>query len=449
MLCESDEDFAIQVKKTSRPLEQHVNVWGHTALHLAVYQPSRVAYLLAAGHEVDPRDKDGYTPLMYAAQASMPETTIKLMEHGACLLTGNDDFITSVLDFVLHSRNWDLFWKILDFSATTEPNMTSQLIPHILPYFLDEECYSAHESDGTRNGCLNFWTRLVSKLNGPNTLFDDGATLMDFVRHPDQARALIELGFDKFNHRDDYGWNCLYSIVGLADLSLFRVAVAHGADINLRSNSGSSVLHKLLECIERSDGTDLVGLLGILDFLMDQGADIFSRDPCSCRCSSGDRLPGSHLDTVALDLEVGWLAWFECLEVLEERNMVAKAKAIALASLRRACFDETGLHHTSSSCHSFRSNDEAEDINDRFWDISERIKVDEFESRMRDLAERDYVDMKLEVMAFLRRSWMTARAGQGPIWKLERYQKVYYEKARMEILLPILNVMRVSILQIL
>jgi hypothetical protein len=172
VLHDSNEDFEALVRKTSRPLEQHVNFLGQTALHLAVQQPSRVAYLLNAGHEIDPLDNRGNTPLVYAAVMNIPDTTIQLKEHGARFIISVDDGPISLVETLLRRGGWDLFWKTIDLAEATQ--LTRLLLRCAVHYYADGACYLAHERDDVRNGCLNFWSKVISILGSPNILFDSG-----------------------------------------------------------------------------------------------------------------------------------------------------------------------------------------------------------------------------------------------------------------------------------
>ncbi|WJG35385.1 uncharacterized protein FOBCDRAFT_240361 [Fusarium oxysporum Fo47] len=52
--------------------------------------------------------------------------------------------------------------------------------------------------------------------------------------------------------------------------------------------------------------------------------------------------------------------------------------------------------------------------NNRFWDISEQISIDELKQKMEDLATKTYSELKIEVMVRLRGRWRKACAAQRP-----------------------------------
>ncbi|SCO77121.1 uncharacterized protein FRV6_01333 [Fusarium oxysporum] len=302
---------------------------------MAVQQPSRVAQLLAAGHHVDQSDKYGGTPLLYAAAMNIPDTAMMLVEN------------------VAGRQNWTLVWRIIDFAAASHPYLVPQLIKNLLAWTPEEGHHAAHHSKD-QDGCVDFWSRVISKLGSPNFSFQDGKTLMHMTRGVRSARALIKLGFTKFKQRKG---DLLEHIASLHDPPLFRFAVANGGDAHLHSSWGWHILDMLLRDLARSNWDDLPKVLEILQGLLDNGVQVSSRD--------------------------------------EWRNM-QEARNVSLALLRRMSFDQADLHHTHDT---ISHSDLVSDVdNNRFWDISEQISIDELKREMEDLAAKAYSELKIEVM---------------------------------------------------
>ncbi|KAK2480086.1 hypothetical protein H9L39_09460 [Fusarium oxysporum f. sp. albedinis] len=218
ILFDSDVNFKLCLKRVAQPFEKIVNFLGQSALHKGVCQPSRVAQLLAAGHPVDLSDKNGITPLMYAASMNVPETVIMLVENGANLfITGENDF--TVLDLVGMRGNWDLIWQIVDFAAASYPGLVPELFGSLLPLLEPadaERCYAAHDSSGLKG-------------------------------------SLIELGFTEFKQEDGA---LLEHLGSLRDLSLFRFAVANGGDEHLHNDWGWDILSAVLDGLTTHSHTD-------------------------------------------------------------------------------------------------------------------------------------------------------------------------------------------------
>ncbi|KAH7244362.1 uncharacterized protein BKA55DRAFT_83657 [Fusarium redolens] len=382
-----------------------MNSLGQSALHVAVLQPSRVAQLLAAGHQVDLNDKRGATPLMYAAAMNIPETVMMLVENGASLFGSGENSLT-VLDRIARLGNWDLIWQVVDFAAATYPDLIPELFRKLLssPYLATYEgCYAANDYGG-RKGCINFWSRVISMLGSANFSFRDGTTLMHMTHNSRSARVLIQLGFTKFKQETGA---LLVHLASLHDLSLFQFAVANGGDAHLHSSWGWHILDNLLNDLEGCDWKGLPAVLKIIKFLLDKGVQVLSRDDCVCSCSAGGCMPGSNWLLNRSNL--GLFAW---LEILEKQRKVEEAKKVSLALLRRMSFDQAGLHHTCLTMCNFDLVSNVD--NDRFWDISEQISIGELDREMEDLAAKTYSELKIEVMVRLRRIWKKKYMEQQP-----------------------------------
>lgn len=75
----------------------NANIEGLSPLHLAVYERSRpgeVALLITHGADVHARDREGITPLHFAAARGLTEDVRVLVEHGARIDAATDDGLT-------------------------------------------------------------------------------------------------------------------------------------------------------------------------------------------------------------------------------------------------------------------------------------------------------------------------------------------------------------------
>ncbi|KAF5544427.1 hypothetical protein FMEXI_6540 [Fusarium mexicanum] len=405
ILFESDSNFKLCLSRTARPFEKTVNVFGQSALHIGVCQASRVAQLLAAGHQVDPSDKRGVTPLMYAAAMNNSQTVMMLVKNGAKLRgTGENNF--TVLDLVARRGNWDLLWEIIDYATAAYPGFIPELFRSLLSN-LDsvnyDYCYAAHDTNGQK-GCFKFWSRVTFYLGSPDFSFHDGTTLMHMTHDSRSARVLIQLGFTKF--KQDSG-SLLEHLASLHDLSLFDFAVANGGDAHLHNDCSWDILSVVLAGLTTHSPQGFLEVLRTLEFLLDRGVQVLSRDGCVCDCSTGGCIPG--LCSLPITSNLRLFAW---LELLEKKRKTEEAKEFSLALLRQMSFDWAGLHHT---CGIAYDSDFSSDIdNDRFWDVSEQIGIENLNEDMELLASKAYSELKIEVMIRLRRVWGKERGEQWP-----------------------------------
>ncbi|KAJ3517500.1 hypothetical protein NM208_g14693 [Fusarium decemcellulare] len=408
-------DFDDHVRRACQPLETNTNFLGQSPLHMAVRRPSRLTALLAAGHDVDTRDKYGATALMYAAAMGLPEAMSILIEHSANLFIRDslDDRGYNFVTYAAIRNHWPLLWQAIDLITIKD----SSLVPRILPGIFiakDFECYLPYGPNDVKEGYFKFWFKVISKLGNPNVHFDDGRTLMHVVDHSELARLIIMLGFTEFNQRNASGEHSLFAVARFLDPSLFRLFIDKGADINMQNNKGRSVLHELtdilhgtmprrskepLDILYSSMTRQYKGLLETLDLLLDSGASVAATDHCSSHCSLGGCMPGSNT-TLEVEAFLGimlsnpfWI--FEWLMMLEERELFVEAKDCALSIFRRTYFKEAGLQYRC--CQSMEFEEE------RFWDIREKIKVDELNTQMLEWGAKEYEEVKLGLMVHLER----------------------------------------------
>lgn len=418
------------LERNTQSFDTIVNFLGQSALHMAVQQPSRVAQLLAAGHQVDQSDKYGGTPLLYAAAMNVPDTAMMLVENGADLFSTLGDCYP-IICIVAGRQNWTLVWRIIDFAAASHPDLTSRLIRDLLEWDFEENYRVAHG----QHDSIDFWSRVISKLGSPNFSFQDGKTLMHMTHGVRSARALIKLGFTKFKQTKG---DLLEHIASLHDLPLFRFALTNGGDAHLHNRWGWRILGMLLRDLAKSSSVSFPKILELLQALLDSGIEVSSHDEWVCNCLVGGCVPGSKW--LLREPNLCLFAW---LEVLERQRGTQEARKASLALLRRMAFDQAGLHHIcDTECHT----DLVSDVdNDRFWDIAEQISIDELKKEMEDLATKAYPELKIEVMARLRGMWRKACAEKGPP-KLSRSLIQSISRLRANDLEELLQVIRVSLL---
>ncbi|RBR12406.1 hypothetical protein FVER53590_09253 [Fusarium verticillioides] len=356
-----------------------------------------------------------------------------LIKNGANLLYHGDERFT-VLGLIATRGNWDLIWQIVDFAAEMDPDPIPELLRSLLSdlYTMDyETCYAAHNLGGP-NGCINFWSRVISRLGSPNFSFQDGTTLMQMAWDSKSARALIDLGFDKFNQEEG---DLLVHIVSLHDPSLFQYAVANGGDVHVRNDWGSVIvdmlLYDLLECNWKIFPT----IWETLRFLVDRRAPILSLDKSMCKLLVDDSK--QHRMWEIEQWNIGILAW---LGMVENKRPVGEAKEVTLAALRQMSFDEADLHH---ACCTFCTDVDSNIDNDRFWDIQEQIKIDELNRAMEELAAKAYLELKIEVMVRLRRQWRRKYTKLWPGPKAGPVRQIFRSK-RDEELNELLKAIRTS-----
>jgi len=370
----------------SHPLEDNINFLGQTPLHIAIHSPSRLKALLDAGHDIDVRDKNGITPLMYAAATNRPIAVSILIRRGADLFMHdyleNFDFIT----YAAVRNHWFLIWNAVGVIESRDPTLLLRAFSRIIsvskpPLFLEEG---------------KTWTKLftisvVSKLRNFNVQFEDGRTMMHVVDLPQYAHLIIEHGFTALNEQDKEGEHSLFAVTKFLDVELAQRLIEKGANINLKNHKGHGVLSQFLEKLTAPREKESRKILEYLDMLLRNGADVVSTDNCSCACTSDGCLPISRLSfelQAFFDSRINNPCWiFEWLSLLEDRGKFVEAKTNALSVLRRVKFDQTNLVHT---CCCFGANRDHSLSDDRFWDISSVVKLGQLNDEMKFWETKGY-----------------------------------------------------------
>jgi hypothetical protein len=387
----------------SHPLEDNVNFLGQTPLHIAIRSPSRLKALLDAGHDINVRDKNGITPLMYAAATNRLIAVSILIRRGADLFMHdyleNDDFIA----YAAERNHWFLIWHAVGVIESRDPTLLLSAFSRIIsvpkpPLFLEEG---------------KIWTQLfmlsvLSKLRNINVQFEDGRTMMHVVDLPQFAHIMIEHGFTALNEQDKEGEHSLFAVTKFLDMELAQRLIEKGANINLKNHKGHGVLSQFLEKLTAPREEECKKILEYLDMLLRNGADVVSTDNCSCACSSGGCLPISRL-SFELQVLFGrfnnpcWV--FEWLCLLEDRGKLVEAKTNALSVLRRAKFGQTNLVHT---CCCFGASRDHTLSDDRFWDIPSVIKLDRLDDEMKFWETKRYDEIISELVVQLGKQFTKA-----------------------------------------
>lgn len=386
------------------PLEDNVNFLGQTPLHIAIRSPSRLKALLDAGHDINVRDKNGITPLMYAAATNRLIAVSILIRRGADLFMRDylEDF-----DFITYAAvrgHWFLIWNAVEVIESRDPTLLLSAFSRIIsvskpPLFLEEG---------------KIWTKLFmvsvcSKLRNVNVQFEDGRTMMHVVELPEYAHLIIEHGFTALNEQDKEGEHSLFAVTKFLDVELAQSLIEKGANINLKNHRGHGVLSQFLEKLAATREEKSKKILEYLDMLLRNGADVVSTDNCSCACTSGGCLPISRLPfelQALLGSRINNPCWvFEWLCLLEDRGKLVEAKTNALSVLRLAKFNQANLIHT---CCCFGASRDHTHSDDKFWDISSDIKLGRLDDEMKLWETREYDEIISELMVKLSKQFAEA-----------------------------------------
>ncbi|XP_076435310.1 uncharacterized protein LOC143275219 [Babylonia areolata] len=226
---------------------------GSTALHFVCKCPAHTAsaditrLLLRAGADVNAKDSDGCTPLMWAGRGGHTNTSKLLMEHGADV---------NAKDILGHTP---LMCAVRGGHADTAKLLME------------------HGTDINTKNCAGH-TPLMCAVRGG---------------HTDTAKLLMEHGAD-INTKNSAGHTPLMCAVRGGHTDTAKLLMEHGADVNTKNSDGWTPLIWAV----REGHTDTAKLL------MEHGADINTKD-CAGRTPLMCSVIGGHTDTAKLLMEHG------------------------------------------------------------------------------------------------------------------------------------------------
>jgi len=335
-----------------------------TALHLAVWRPQHLDLLLDGDLKIDLRDRNGRTPLMYAAAAGTTSVALSLVKAGANLqvkdtLYGNHDF----LHYAVVSTHWDLAIEVLDF-VRQSPMFSSDEVRSLLNTAI---IYWARESSEQRKSehldSLLIWgadpeVKLTVRWKWH---LEENNTLLHCISNLRDLDTLVTNGFKSFNHVNSSGAHPLMKLVEWNDPRLLQKCIESGSFINHRDYSGRTALHVSAEEIwEPSlysilNGWDLCfESFKSAEELLHRGAEPFLGDTCRCACSKAGCVPVNILLKEYRELWVNYKClprsqYFVVLEWLDLIRTVLgleDAKQCLLDIIRVVRFEELELTHT-------------------------------------------------------------------------------------------------------
>jgi hypothetical protein len=332
------------------------NFLQQTVLHISANKPKTLELLLSHGFDeiVDAGDRDGTTPLMYAAAYGEPDAVIALLRAGA------DPWLSSdkehmYLDHALECSHFDLIEDIFKFYTAEEDLAMAQLTLDVAlhRYIWRNSRISDPYLDGLRRllklGARPRWEWMTSK----------GNTLFHAISSVDEASLLLEFSSPPTNCQNKAGHTPLMVLSWLLDVELVRKLLRARVPIEERDVTGWTVFEHLFRanssscrfCYRQCLAMKWVETFQIAFDLLQAGADFGSPDRCTCYCSSHgctalqSFLPGINSGRGRTH-NLRWVPWIIELFLLLRRLRKSGLQVLIKSLMRRQRFDELGLTHT-------------------------------------------------------------------------------------------------------
>jgi len=423
ILIESEDE----VKNILRhgPINNDENVLGQSALHIAVSRPQHLNRLLEAGFDVNARDWNGRTPLMYAAVAGCSDVAIELLKGGADIWM--KDILFCAQDFIQYAvfeDNWPLIMDVVDF-------------------FCHHPAFSPVEKQALLDQCIILWAGSACKTRNsrhfssllqwganPEIRFNDcgwewrpetsSNTLLHLLSKASDIDDLVKSGFASFNHCNSSGASPLMVITELRNTALIQKCLAIGCEVNVQDIGGRTALHTCIEtmwdlwvdlhmCYQDYRLTSLE----CAQLLLDNGSDPDLGDSCRCACSPSGYTPGNillkerrYISEITQTYPPSQYTWsLEYLRVLRLTKGTGLARSYLLDLIRLVKFEELGLTHTCCRKNQSRApwvNIEPEDVQEIQDEESEIIN--QLNSQMEGVGkimDADLYDVWMDQLAIL------------------------------------------------
>jgi ankyrin repeat protein len=234
--------------------------------------------LLAAGHAVDAKDNDGYTPLFWAAFGGHADIASLLLAKGADVNSKTSKGITPLYEasFRGHRKVAELLLaKGADIDARGEKGQTSLHAaverghPAVVEVLLNDKHVNVNAQDDQHFRPLDYvMVRLWQRYKDETV-----KQAQDRVRlQVALAKLLIDHKKIDLNTPQKYGGAPLHYVASAGNLELARLLLAKGAEVNVRDHSppyrrplpsGNTPLHWAI----RAGQSDMA------KFLLEHGAD--------------------------------------------------------------------------------------------------------------------------------------------------------------------------------
>ena len=188
-----------------------------------------VEQLLSLGFDIDSRDSNGQTPLMFAARYDQPDLFRFLIDRGSDP-TLKDNHGWTLLHFAAAGGSDDIIEKLLFLGLDIDSRNNSGLTPLMTAAF-------CHPPD-----LLHF---LLERDSDPTLTDNHGWSLLHFAAAGGRYDIIKELVFLKFdiNSRSSNGRTPLMIAICCCQPELLTFLIASGSFTTLKDNYGCSLMH--------------------------------------------------------------------------------------------------------------------------------------------------------------------------------------------------------------
>ncbi|KAL2830500.1 ankyrin repeat-containing domain protein [Aspergillus cavernicola] len=385
------------------------NFLGQTPLHLAVSELEILKVLLQAGHDVDAVDKEGRTPLMYAAAMGHTKVVQLLIRKGANILL--DDNSLDNWNFIGCASirgHWDL---IVDSLEPIQSCCETELFKRCVEYSI--VCLVCNDETGLGDTRRAYFAKLIKLCIDVNFTFKDPTcfttynTLLHYISHYDEADTLVRCGFTRYNQLNSEGQHAIHLLPSYTLVDLTGFLIDHGTDVNAVDKNGRTVLFYLLPELSHSYDERIPTIINCIHTCLAHGLDILASDNCRCACAPDGCCVAATFNLQTLGYlypdfhRVIWV--LELLCIIEEVQGCEPSKKLLMSILRKTHFERLGITHVCCNRGSglYYATTDAEPL-----DTIVINEILEEESESITMLEKEVQKLEAEPLGKLRYRWI-------------------------------------------
>ncbi|KAL2842103.1 hypothetical protein BJX68DRAFT_244957 [Aspergillus pseudodeflectus] len=388
-------------------LHPQYNFLGQTALHLAVCNTNMVQLLVNAGHPMDVKDKQGNTPLMYAAVTGNTSAVQLFLQKGANSVLRDDKLKRDFIQYAAARGEWQLIIDTLVYINEIYP-------PKAYRYFVLSALMSLISvRTMTPDAWSKIFANLVGSLTDPNIKVNDkdhdteNNNLLHYISNREDAAMLYKCGFNMTNSANSKGETALYSLSRILDENLTQFLLDQGMEINHQNHQGRTFIFSLLSNLSHPNFRAW-SQIDSLRVCLSRGLNILSSDSCRCPCSPGGCSSPAAFDVSFQDsvfTRTPSFVWaLEFVTQVEESGGRDLAKTVILGLLRRSCFDRLEMTHVC--CHRGRGIPKPYLLECNSLPESEIEEIIDEEKDFIAPLEKEMASFSLKPFGVLRRDWV-------------------------------------------
>ncbi|EEY21777.1 predicted protein [Verticillium alfalfae VaMs.102] len=333
-------------------LEACATPLGQTPLHLAVVDDQILDLILNSGHNVDVMDSFGDTPLAYAIRLGRWYPISRLLTYGASLPMGSlgssfSELMSSYGDIDIVSSALALIQKLR--GADVAQSVIGGLV---------HAGFIVNESRRSKN-YQEIYDMLMGRWTSSSIIKYEvrGRSIMHVVSTVQEARNLVQRGFNRFDLASSYGHLAIHEHAYQDRDSLVEFCIEHGSNLEHKDKYGLNAFSSAFSRLRFSWKGHKASCMLSSRRILRAGTNVRKGGRCKCVCTSADIGCSSAEKRIHADI-VGprdyhcpsWITTLQYQSLLGDFQGVQSSRTALLGVIRRLEFDALRMTHACRCC---------------------------------------------------------------------------------------------------